>query len=160
MWWEENWCASYKWALNLLILLYNFERSSCLLPTNAWLYVFITHGCWISLALSLPISEMWLMSQVISKKIKKWNGIVIKFDSLPWDIADEHPITIFVLVAWDILRTIQEIHELALVHEIYHSLCSIVSLKFIQDIQKSYKFMCLYHYIYIYYIVKPYTFTC
>ena len=88
-------------------------------------------------------SETWLMNDLL---VKIYETLGIEFDSLPWDIADWHPIAIFVLVTWNIFRTVQ-IHELGLVHEIYHSLCSIVSLKlFTNDI----KFMRLYVYIYIY----------
>ncbi|KAL4590529.1 hypothetical protein LXL04_003461 [Taraxacum kok-saghyz] len=40
----------------------------------------------------------------------------------PWNITDKHPITILIFVAGNIFRTVKQIHQLALVHEVYHSL--------------------------------------
>jgi len=46
---------------------------------------------------------------------------------LPWDITHEHPVTILIFIAWHILRAVKKIHQLALIHEVYHSLGPIVT---------------------------------
>lgn len=41
---------------------------------------------------------------------------------LPRDITDKHPVAILVLIGWDIIGAVQNIHQLTLVHEILNAL--------------------------------------
>jgi len=52
-----------------------------------------------------------------------------KIDLLPWDVTDKHPVTILVFIGWDIIRIVQKIHQLTLIHEILHSLRFTVALR-------------------------------
>ena len=42
---------------------------------------------------------------------------------LPWNFTDEHPITVLVLVGWNVVRTIQKIYQFAFIHEVFHPNC-------------------------------------
>lgn len=46
---------------------------------------------------------------------------------LPWDITDKHPVTVPVLIGWNIISAIKEIYKLALVEEIFQSMGSTIS---------------------------------
>lgn len=39
---------------------------------------------------------------------------------LPWNVTNKHPIAIFVLICWNVIRSVQKIYQLGLVHEIFH----------------------------------------
>ena len=39
--------------------------------------------------------------------------------SLPRNVADEHPVTVLVLVGWHVLGAVEQIHQLALVHAVH-----------------------------------------
>lgn len=43
-------------------------------------------------------------------------------DLLPWDVAYEHPVPVFVFISRHIIRAVEKVHELALIHEVQHSL--------------------------------------
>jgi len=48
---------------------------------------------------------------------------------LPWDITDEHPVTVLIFISWNIVGAIKKIYELAFIQEIFHSMGSTVAFK-------------------------------
>ena len=56
---------------------------------------------------------------------------------LPWDITDEHPVTVLIFISWNIVGAIKKIYELAFIQEIFHSMGSTVAFnakRFMQQI--------------------------
>lgn len=59
-------------------------------------------------------------------------SIILKY-LLPWDITNKHPVTVLVFISWDVIRIVEKIHQLPLIHEINRSLGSTVT--FMNSIQ-------------------------
>lgn len=53
---------------------------------------------------------------------------------LPWDVTDEHPITVLVFISWNIISAIEKIYELALIEEIFQSMGSTIAFNAKWDI--------------------------
>ena len=43
---------------------------------------------------------------------------------LPWDITDEHPVTVLIFISWNIVGAIKKIYEPAFIQEIFRSMGS------------------------------------
>lgn len=69
-------------------------------------------------------------------------------DLLPRNVADEHPVPILVFISGHIIRAIEKVHELALIHEVQHSLGASVTFTFkFQSTPLNNTIVILYHYL-------------